>query len=140
MMLKPLHKEAEAHCRRWQARLRRQLPLLAPGVFAELEDALLQRLMALPEGEQHPEDDRRDVADFITGQRQYEACILGLKQWLLPQADLGVLSEAQRPLVQDKLLRDLDWTALAQRHGLRGRRESEARLRKAIEGLQNTLQ
>jgi tRNA(Met) cytidine acetyltransferase len=140
MVLKPLSEEAEQHCHHWRARLQQQLPLLVSEAFSQLEDDLLQKLLGEPGEDILDEDDQHDVADFIHGYRQYEACILGLQRLLQQHPDLSRLPAESAALIQDKLLRKHSWPQLAQQHGLKGRREAEQRLRKAIETLQNTLQ
>ncbi|MBO1924621.1 tRNA(Met) cytidine acetyltransferase [Thiomicrorhabdus sp. 6S3-12] len=113
----------------------RQLPFLLSDELKELEFTQLRLLLEASPDEQHQDftRSRTIVSLYLQGKRPFTTCSAFIHQFILQQADLLTkIDAAQGEILNDKLLKRLDWTQLAEKHHLNGKKQAEQAFKKAL--------
>jgi tRNA(Met) cytidine acetyltransferase len=118
-------------------RLAETLPDLLAEPLAGLESELADALLAVTPPQQVAEIgeyDWSDIESFAFGLRGYENCMTAIRKLVLHtwEGGTGSLAQAQRQLLEEKVIQRNPWPQLCRHHGFSGRKEAVTALREAV--------
>ncbi len=137
MVLSPLSPVGEALCSKARQRFAETLSDQLAEPLAGLESDLADALLAVTPSQQVAEIgeyDWSDIESFAFGLRGYENCMSAIRKLVLRawDGDTGSLAQAQRQLLEEKVIQRVPWPQLCRHHGFSGRKEAVTALREAV--------